>query len=255
MSARIARSISSLALLVFASGCASSGAVEVPIEIHSTPTLDVSPFQRVLVAGFVVGGTAEIDTNEETVRLLRSQLRSKTSLKVIDSADVLPITDVAVMQVSAGSAKPASARRIKSADDLRTYESVFANAAYWKRLGEEYQNPIIVTGTMFFTTEHETVWNRRDRQETDSYRRRRVSLGDPVLGERTSCTLRSQFIFIDGRTGATLYSAVFREAVSYNAGKSVPALSGYFELMDRVLPALLRTVSTQAFRTRRSLLQ
>lgn len=266
MSARIVWSISSLALSLVVSGCASSSSVEVPIAIPSTPALDVSAFQRVLVAGFVVGGTTEIDTNEETVRLLRSQLRSKSSLKVIDSADVLPLTDVARLELRVAAVQPA--RHITSSDDLRAYEPVFANAAYWKRLGEEYQNPIIVTGTMFFTIENETLWAGRNREEPDPYgpRRRqgspddpvlakRTPRGDPVLGEYTSCTLRSRFIFIDGRTGAPLYSAVFHEAVSYDAAKSVPALSGYFELMDRVLPEFLNVVSMQTFRASRNLLQ
>src|SRR3990170_2737470 len=53
----------------------------------------VSAFQRVLVAGFVTGGTEDIDANQETVRLLRSQLRTKSSLKVID-ADLLPLMEV-----------------------------------------------------------------------------------------------------------------------------------------------------------------
>ena len=47
-------------------------------------------FQRVLVAGFVAGGSEDVDANQETVRLLRSQLRTKSSLKVID-ADILPL--------------------------------------------------------------------------------------------------------------------------------------------------------------------
>ena len=45
-----------------------------------------------LVAGFVAGGTDEVDANQETVRLLRSQLRTKSTLRVID-ADVLPLVD------------------------------------------------------------------------------------------------------------------------------------------------------------------
>ena len=61
---------------------------EIPIETPMQPKLDVSPFQRVLVAGFVAGGTEDMDVNIETVRLLRSQLRTKSSLKIID-ADVM----------------------------------------------------------------------------------------------------------------------------------------------------------------------
>src|SRR5207247_4447534 len=68
--------------------------LEIPIETPIQPKLDVSAFQRVLVAGFVAGGTDDIDANQETVRLLRSQLRTKSTLKVID-ADILPLIEVA----------------------------------------------------------------------------------------------------------------------------------------------------------------
>ena len=67
---------------------------EIPIETPIQPKLDVSAFQRVLVAGFVAGGSEDVDANQETVRLLRSQLRTKSSMRVID-ADVLPLIDIA----------------------------------------------------------------------------------------------------------------------------------------------------------------
>ena len=70
---------------------------EIPIETPIQPKLDVSAFQRVLVAGFLAGGTEDVDANLETVRLLRSQLRTKSELRVID-ADVLPLLELAVEQ-------------------------------------------------------------------------------------------------------------------------------------------------------------
>ena len=76
---------------------------EIPIETPIQPKLDVSPFQRVLVAGFVAGGTEDVDANQETVRLLRSQLRTKSQLKVID-ADIMPLFDIAQEQAKAASA-------------------------------------------------------------------------------------------------------------------------------------------------------
>ena len=79
------------AMLAFACG---TSYYEIPIETPIQPKLDVTPFQRVLVAGFVAGGSEDVDANQETVRLLRSQLRSKSSLRVID-ADVLPLIDLA----------------------------------------------------------------------------------------------------------------------------------------------------------------
>ena len=70
---------------------------EIPIETPIQPKLDVSAFQRVLIAGFVAGGTDDVDANQETVRLLRSQLRSKSSLRVID-ADVMQLQEIAQEQ-------------------------------------------------------------------------------------------------------------------------------------------------------------
>src|SRR5258705_8953333 len=79
---------------------------EIPIETPIQPKLDVTAFQRVLVAGFVAGGSEDVDANQETVRLLRSQLRTKSSLKVID-ADILPLLEVAQEQSqSAASEEP-----------------------------------------------------------------------------------------------------------------------------------------------------
>src|SRR5262249_12920837 len=142
---------------------------EIPIETPIQPKMDVTPFQRVLVAGFVAGGTEDVDANQETVRLLRSQLRTKSQLRVID-ADLLPLMDVAADQggglmlavddhtpsEGGGARTPQSQgvplpKQIKEEKDLEPYERVFANTAYWKRIGEEFQNPLIVTGTVLFS--------------------------------------------------------------------------------------------------------
>ena len=58
---------------------------EIPIETRIQAKLDVSAFQRVLVAGFIAGGSQDIDAHVETTRLLRSQLRTKSDLRVIDA--------------------------------------------------------------------------------------------------------------------------------------------------------------------------
>jgi hypothetical protein len=38
---------------------------EIPIETPIRPKLDLSAFQRVLIAGFVSGGNEEVDANQE----------------------------------------------------------------------------------------------------------------------------------------------------------------------------------------------
>ena len=66
---------------------------------------ELDAFRRVLVAGFISGGTDDVDANLETVRLLRSQLRTKSGLRVIE-ADVLPLAELAADKAKAA---PASA--------------------------------------------------------------------------------------------------------------------------------------------------
>ena len=145
MTARRARLVSSLGAVLLAIACTNS--YEIQIETPIRPKLDVGAFQRVLVAGFLAGGTEDVDGNLETTRLLRSQLRTKSELRVIDS-DVLPLMDVASEnRTSDGGAAPAPTA-IKDQKDLEPYEHLFANVEYWKKIGEEYQQPLIVTGTV-----------------------------------------------------------------------------------------------------------
>ena len=275
------------AALVIA-GC--TGFYEIPIETPIQPKMDVSGFQRVLVAGFVSGGTDDVDANLETVRLLRSQLRTKTPLRVIE-AEVLPLAEIAANENNAArenvggpnngiqpvpqvpgadivrppqevkqtdapktaSNKPADLG-IKNEKDLAKFDKIFADVAYWKKLGEEYQNPLIVTGTILFTPQQSSGFVMQQREVYDSYGRRSV-IPVRTYMERKGFILQPRFVFIDGRTGAILYSESFREEILYPQSQSVPALSTYFELMDRVVPSFLSTLSAQKIRGTRILLK
>ena len=261
MTARLARTVSSLLAAAFAVSCTSY--FEIPIETPIRPKLDVSAFQRVLVAGFISGGSEDVDANLETVRLLRSQLRTKSELRVID-ADVLPLMDVATEPAEAatnGSSTAEDATElqvvpavIKEEKDLEPFEHVFANVEYWKRIGEEYQSPLIVTGTVMFTPHQRSGFVQREQEVYDSFGRRRV-VPIRTYMERKGFILKPKFVFIDGRTGTTLHSETFREEILYNANQTTPALSSYFELMDRLIPSFLSTLSSQKIRGTRVLLK
>ena len=254
MTARAARIVCSLAAVVLLAAC--TNYFEIPIETPIRPKLDVSPFQRVLVAGFISGGSEEVDGNLETTRLLRSQLRTRSELRVID-ADVLPLIEVAnenrVASASsdAAAALPAAIREDK---DLEPYEHLFADVEYWKRIGEEYQQPLIVTGTVMFRPQTVTGMVTRDRETFDSVGRRVVQ-PQRVYQERQGFVLKPRFIFIDGRTGVVLHSENFSEQVLYPSTQATPPLSSYFELMDRLLPSFLNTLASQTIKGTRILLQ
>jgi hypothetical protein len=269
MTARLARTVSSLLLAASVAACTSY--YEIPIETPIRPKLDVSAFQRVLVAGFIAGGSEDVDANLETVRLLRSQLRNKSELRVID-ADVLPLIEVASESRngnggSESSSDPAADQTATSANDdqeqpgaikdekdLEPYEHLFANVDYWKKIGEEYQSPLIVTGTVMFTPHQRSGFVQREQEVYDSFGRRRV-VPIRTYMERKGFILKPKFIFIDGRTGTTLHSETFREEILYNANQTTPALSSYFELMDRLIPSFLSTLSSQKIRGTRVLLK
>jgi len=250
------KTASSVVAVLLIAGCANY--FEIPIETPIKPKLDVSPFQRVLIAGFISGGSEDVDGNLETTRLLRSQLRTKSELRVID-ADVLPLMDAATD--SGDTPRPAAAAsgeskepEIRDEKDLEPFEHLFADVEYWKKIGEEYQNPLIVTGTVMFTPQTRSGFVQREQEVFDSFGRRRVV---PVrtYQERKGFRLKPKFVFIDGRTGTTLYSESFSEEILYNANQTTPALSSYFELMDRLIPSFLSTLSSQKVKGTRVLLQ
>lgn len=264
---------SRLALAAFAAVVAAAAIAcgtdyyEIPIETPIQPKLDVSPFQRVLVVGFVAGGSEDVDANQETVRLLRSQLRTKSSLKVID-ADVMPLMEIAQEQ-SKVAADPVPdndhgtvqeqqptplPQKIKDEKDLEPYERLFANVAYWKKIGEEYQNPLIVTGTVLFVPHSRSGFVQRETEVYDGFGRRRVVPVRTYM-ERKGFILRPKFVFIDGRSGTTMYSESYREEILYNANQNTPALSSYFELMDRLVPNFLNALSSQKIRGTRVLMK
>jgi hypothetical protein len=236
---------------VLATACTSF--YEIPIETPIRAKLDVGAFQRVLVAGFLAGGSDDVDGNLETTRLLRSQLRTKSELRVID-ADVLPLMDVASEDRKGSDAGSAALPNpIKDDKDLDQYQHVFADVEYWKGIGEEYQQPLIVTGTVMFTSRQQTQMQQREQEVFDTLGRRRT-VAERRLVERKGFGLTGRFIFIDGRTGTTLHSQGFTESILYDANRQTPALSSYFELMDKLIPNFLATLSSQKIKGTRILL-
>lgn len=275
MTARNAATIASVALLVSVTAC--TNFYEVPIETPIAPKMDVSAFQRVLVAGFISGGSDDVDGNLETVRLLRSQLRAKSNLRVIE-AEVLPLAEMALAKArtnaqptpagdiaavtplgAADNQQPAAAPqaqepRIASEKDLERYNAIFADVEFWKKIGEEYQNPLIITGTVMFSPHQMASFVTQNREVYDNLGRREVR---PVRMwmERKGFILAPKFIFIDGRTGAVLHSEQMREERLYPQSQNTPALSSYFEMMDGIVPSFLGTLSMQKIRGTRIMLR
>jgi hypothetical protein len=265
---RLRKTVASLSLVAgaLAAGCGGGGYVEIPIQTPIAPKLDITPFQRIYVAGFLAGANDDVDANMETVRLLRSQLRNKNILRVVD-ADTVPIAERALEEAGPAPEAPPAAPAppaepleegqlppVQQESDLDRFAKVFEDKEYWKQVGEEHEQALIVTGSVLFVPHARSGFVQREQEVYDSFGRRQVV---PVRAymERKGYILRPTFVFIDGRTGEQLYSESFREEVLYNSNQQTPALSSYFELMDRLLPTFLNTLSAQKIRGNRVLLK
>jgi hypothetical protein len=263
MTAKTVAGIASLALAIGTAGC--MGFYEIPIETPIQAKLDVTAFTRVLVVGFLSGGSKSVDPNTETARLLRSQLRTKSELKIID-ADVRSLVDEVDKRRGASPAATAVAvaltsapeqpgdPKIKDEKDLAQYESIFSDEDYWKKIGEEYQQPLIVTGSVLFM-EISKSGMQSSVQETRDQAGRLVTNEVRSYVDKKGYALVPKFVFIDGRTGKQLYSEGFHEEVLYPTSQNTPALSSYFELMDKLLPGFLNTLSTQKIKGTRILIK
>ena len=126
------RNAAAIASLVVVCGLmACTNFYEIPIETPIQPKMDVSAFNRVLVAGFIGGGTDDVDANLETVRLLRSQLRTKSNLRVIE-AEVLPLVEMARDQSKPGALgrRAGRPRRLRPSPPLQLVPAA-AGAPRW----------------------------------------------------------------------------------------------------------------------------
>ena len=144
-----------------------------------------------------------------------------------------------------GSRSAGPASQDPQREGLEKYQSIFADVAFWKKIGEEYENPLIVTGTVLFTPHQTAGFVTRNVENLRSARPPHASSRSASYMERKGFVLTPKFIFIDGRTGATLHTETMHEEILYNSQQNTPALSSYFELMDKVIPTFLGTLSTQ----------
>lgn len=160
------------------------------------PLVETPPFTRVLVAGFVSTPIGGVDANQETSRLLRRDLRSEASLEVV------------------------------SMDPLQLQSPILEDVPFWQRLGEEYREPLIVTGVVDF--KRVGPW-----YEERQVGRRIIRLALPQY------SLGVRLLLIDGKTGAPIASAVCGPTLAHSPDTRDRPLQLYFRLIDRALPSML----------------
>jgi hypothetical protein len=244
--------VSLLPTVLLSVSCASY--VEVPVETPLQSKIDVTKFRRVLVAGFVTDLTDDndMDVSAETSRLLQNQLRSSTKLQVLEP-DRPPLHDAlekAVEKLGEGGKYSKEEREQYKVEADR----VLQDADYWRKLGEEYQYPLIITGRIGLEAQNRSGFQADERVVRDPGTNRPRLMRNSRYLERKGYSLSADFHFVDGQTGQTLHKEKFTEEVLYGEDQKTSPLSSYFELMDRLLPNFLGVVSPQKIRGTRVLL-
>jgi hypothetical protein len=236
--------------LVFAAGCASF--VEVPVETPLQSKLDVSRFRRILIAGFVVNlEDSDIDLSAETSRLLQNQLRSNTRVQVLepDSPPLRGALDNILARIGEQGTYASEEKEQFGLEADRLLE----DPLFWRKMGEEYQQPLIITGKLGFEAQNRSGFQPEERVIRDTGGSPRLVRGNRFM-ERKGFTLSADFYFIDSRTGELIHKERFTEEVLYGERQRISPLSSYFELMDRLLPNFLGVITPQRIRGTRVLL-
>ena len=212
--ARLAVGPLAIALVVAGAACQSIARSRRPPLEPTRPRAFVTTFDRLLIAGFVAGTVPDrgrdLDLNAETARLLRTALRSRASMDVLESQPVhLPQSDLPTDFTAAYSE-----------------EALFKDVGFWKRLGEEYRQPLILTGIVDF--------RRAGSQSVERHIGPRT-----IPAWRPRFRLRVRLIFICGRTGQVLESLSLGPEALQAPDDRASALAVYFQLMDRLTPGML----------------
>ena len=226
-------------LLTLLAGCTAADIYK--IQIAMPPDQKLLGFRRVLIAGFLADRSDQMDLNEETARFLRTRLRSETSLSVMESEplDLAAVSPLTPRQLEAPAATFEHSNLTRGTDSIpfRADDAVFANLPFWRRLGEEYLEPLIVTGTVLFEPAAARLEQRQIGRRTIYVWHRGFSL-----------TLR--LIMINGQTGEIINSVALRKLTAHAATAREGELSLYFRLMERTMPSVLDALGPQTNRYR-----
>ena len=240
-----------LLFAVLVSGCASF--VEVPVETPLQSKLDVSRFRRILIAGFVTDlQDVDVDLSAETSRLLQNQLRSNTRIQVLEP-DRPPLQD-ALDNILARLDEEGSYVSEEKEQYALEADRLLEDPEFWRKMGEEYQQPLIVTGRLGFHGQNRSGFQPEERVVRDAGGSPRLVRGNRYA-ERKGFTLSAEPYFMDSKTGELIHKERFTEEVLYGERQRVSPLSSYFELMDRLLPNFLGVITPQRIRGTRVLLR
>lgn len=215
----------------------------VPVSTASRPPVEGALFGRVLLVGFVARENRDVDLSVETVRLLKTQIRRGSALAVVEAASPLDEL-IAARRAKHEHPEEDGQGMPRAPTAMGSAEAIFADAALWQRVGQEYRQPLIITGTLTFASTVRRRLVEGNQEAFDSMGRRSVA---PVRSFETQTifSLEPVFVFIDGRSGHIVHRLALTEDIAYALDVHVPPLAAYFELMDRLIPSVLGVFTQQ----------
>ena len=228
--------------------------VEVPVDTPLQSKLDVSGFRRILIAGFVTDlEDSDVDLSAETSRLLQNQLRSNTQLQVLepDRPPLQTALETALEKIGEGGSY--------SKDEKEKYrleaDRLLQDPEFWRKMGEEYQQPLIVAGKLDFESQNRSGFQPDERVVRSRDRPALARAQQPLHGAQGLRAVARTSTSSTRKTGELLHKERFSEEVLYAEDQRISPLSSYFELMDRLLPNFLGVLTPQRIRGTRVLLR
>jgi hypothetical protein len=194
-----------LVLVLVVVGCATATTRVPP---PRATNIVASPTQRIWVAGFLANTEGLFDVSEETVRRVRSALRREGAVGVIQ-ADPVTIGN----------------------------EAAFRDAAYWRTLGEEHGEPLIVTGTVRLRRAPPRVTPRGGR--------------GGVYDIEPGFALEAEIVLIAGTTGRVFSAERLPRQVRYGSGRRASPSLMYAALIDSLMADVVRAVLASSGEARR----
>jgi len=193
----------------------------------------------------------DIDLSAETSRLLQNQLRSNTRIQVLEPDR--PPLESALENILARLGEQGVYASEEKEQFVLEADRLLEDPLFWRKMGEEYQQPLIITGKLGFAAQNRSGFQPEERVMRDAANTPRLVRGNRYM-ERKGFTLSADFYFIDSKTGELIHKERFTEEVLYGERQRVSPLSSYFELMDRLLPNFLGVITPQRIRGTRVLL-
>lgn len=193
-----------LFLLVCSAGLVPSiaGWESVGVEVQLPPELETEPGERVLVARVRANDHPMFDIGLEITRWMRSELRRRTSLSVVD-----------------GTPPPIPEQRP---------EQLAANDRFWRRLGEDFDAPLVIGAICNFVTEDRSGYVSRDQINPRTGQTTR----NLVFSEQEGFTLQLEVFFFKGDNGSLLHTDFWQYEVILAEDQAREDLHVLFALLE-----------------------